>query len=149
MAFYMAAKRPAKQSFLVESLPTAVNGVCKKMLEELIASSFTKDDVFCVHLAVQEAFINAALHGNNMEPDKKVKIEYSVTPDMVEISMSDQGGGFNPDEVPDPRHPENLYKPQGRGLLLMRSYMDLVEFNKLGNSVRMVKYKENRQRSHG
>ncbi len=60
----------------------------------------------------------------------------------VEISMTDEGRGFDPNAVPDPRYGENLYKAGGRGLLLICSYMDIVEFNERGNRVRMVKYKE-------
>ena len=67
-----------------------------------------------------------------------------VTLDKIEIAVIDEGYGFNPQNVPDPRYGENLYKTEGRGLLLMRSYMDVVEFNKQGNRVSMVRYKEKR-----
>jgi serine/threonine-protein kinase RsbW len=56
--------------------------------------------------------------------------------------VTDEGDGFDPGAVPDPRYGENLYKPEGRGLFLMRSYMDVVKFNERGNSVCMVKHKE-------
>ena len=56
--------------------------------------------------------------------------------------MTDQGNGFDPETVPDPRRGENLYKKEGRGLLLMQSYMDIVEYNERGNHVHMVRYKE-------
>ena len=94
-----------------------------------------------VHLALEEAFLNAAQHGNKLDPTKKVKIDYALTAEEIEISITDQGGGFNPNSVPDPRSDENLYKPDGRGLLLIQSYMDTVEFNESGNRVRMVKQK--------
>ncbi len=95
-----------------------------------------------MHLALQEAFINAVRHGNQMDPDKEVKIEYLVDPEKFEISVTDEGEGFDPEAVPDPRCGENLYKPNGRGLLLMRAYMDAVEYNEKGNRVRMVRYRE-------
>ena len=60
----------------------------------------------------------------------------------VEIDIMDQGEGFNPETVPDPRLGQNLYKTAGRGLLLISSYMDVVEFNEQGNRVHMVRYKE-------
>jgi serine/threonine-protein kinase RsbW len=91
---------------------------------------------------MEEAFINAIKHGNKMDAKKEVKIDYSVSSDKVEILMTDLGDGFDPDSVPDPRRGENLYKTEGRGLLLMRSYMDVIEFNERGNRVRMVRYKE-------
>jgi serine/threonine-protein kinase RsbW len=77
-----------------------------------------------------------------MDPAKKVKIEYSVNPDKIEVSVTDEGNGFNPEDVPDPRSGKNLYKPDGRGLFLMKSYMDAVQFNEQGNCVYMVRHKE-------
>jgi len=127
---------------VVESRPSAIEGVCRQILSELEANNFSRLDTFAVHLVLEEAFLNALNHGNKMDPDKEIKIDYLVGLDRVEISMTDEGNGFDPESVPDPRCGENLYKTEGRGLLLMRSYMDVVEFNERGNSVRMVRYKE-------
>ena len=138
----MAQKNPTNHSIVVESRPSAVTGQWTWILPKLKANNFSEDDIFAVHLALEEAFINAVNHGNKMDPEREVKIEYSVGADKVEISMTDEGRGFDPDVVPDPRYGENLYKIGGRGILLMRSYMDIVEFNKRGNRVRMVRYKE-------
>ena len=76
--------------------------MCGKILSQLQRNCFSQDDIFAVHLAVEEAFINAIRHGNKMDPTKKVKIEYLVSSDKVEIFMTDQGEGFNPEAVPDP-----------------------------------------------
>jgi serine/threonine-protein kinase RsbW len=76
-----------------------------------------------------------------MSPDKKVRIEYLVNADKIEIFLTDQGEGFDASLVPDPRWGDNLYKTGGRGLFLIRSYMDIVEFNERGNCIRMVKHK--------
>jgi len=126
----------------MKSRPLAIVKVCEQVLSELEANGFSNDDIFAVHLALEEAFLNAIKHGNKMDPAKEVKIEYSVGLDKIEISMTDQGEGFEPATVVDPRHGESLYKPEGRGLLLMNSYMDTVKFNERGNSVYMVRYKE-------
>lgn len=126
----------------MESSPSAVTKQWTWILPKLKAHDFGEDDIFAVHLAMEEAFINAVKHGNKMNPEKEVRIKYSVGADKVEISMTDEGRGFDPGTVPDPRCGENLYKAGGRGILLMRSYMDIVEFNKRGNRVRMVRYKE-------
>jgi anti-sigma regulatory factor (Ser/Thr protein kinase) len=61
--------------------------------------------------------------------------------------MTDEGEGFDPEVIPDPRYGDNLYKPAGRGMLLMRSFMDVVEYNRQGNSVRMIRYREKRRQS--
>jgi len=137
----MTSKASINRKIVVESVPSAVEGVFERILAELKANNFSEDDIFAVHLAVEEAFLNAVKHGSKMDPNKEITIHYSIGADEVEISMTDQGNGFDPNIVPDPRCGENLYKTDGRGLFLMRSYMDRVEYNKRGNRVRMVKYK--------
>ena len=113
-----------------------------KILAKLEANKFCKDDIFAVHLTLEEAFLNAVKHGNRMDPTKTVKVDYSVDSEKIEISLTDEGKGFEPGSVSDPRFGEDLYKPGGRGLLLMNSYMDVVKFNESGNSLYMVRYKE-------
>jgi serine/threonine-protein kinase RsbW len=138
----MASEAPISCSIVVESKPSAVVEVCKQILPRLEANSFGKDDIFAVHLTLEEAFLNAVKHGNKMDPTKKVKVDYSVDSDKVEICITDEGNGFQPDAVADPRFGEGLYEPGGRGLLLMNSYMDTVKYNERGNSVYMLRYKE-------
>jgi serine/threonine-protein kinase RsbW len=138
----MASEAPISCSLVVESKPSAVVGVCKQILPKLEANDFGKDDIFAVHLTLEEAFLNAVKHGNKMDPTKKVKIDYSVDSAKVEICITDEGDGFEPEAVADPRFGEGLYEPGGRGLLLMNSYMDTVKYNERGNSVYMVRYKE-------
>ena len=128
-------------SLAVESRPVAIVEAWNCILSEIEANDFSQDDIFAVHLAVEEAFVNAVKHGNKMDPGKEVKIDYSVSLDKIEISLTDEGGGFNPVDVPDPRYGENLYKSEWRGLFLVRAYMDVVDFNEQGNCVHMVKYK--------
>jgi len=138
----MPAGQTKRCTITVQSEPSAVVEVCNRILPELERNGYTKEDVFAVHLAVEEAFINAVKHGNKMDPSKKVVVDYTVDPEKVEISMTDEGGGFNPEAVPDPRFGKNLFQPNGRGLLLMRAYMDVVQYNEQGNTVHMVRYKE-------
>ena len=138
----MASEAPISCSIVVESKPSAVVEVCKEILTKLETHSFGKDDIFAVHLTLEEAFLNAVKHGNKMDPTKKVRIDYSVDSDKVEISVTDEGNGFVPDAVADPRIGPGLFEPGGRGLLLMSAYMDTVKYNQRGNSVYMVRYKE-------
>ena len=138
----MAPETSVRSSIVVESIPFAVVEVCRQILSKLEDFSFSKEDTFAVHLALEEAFSNAVTHGNKMDPHKKVRIDYSMDLDKIEISVTDQGNGFEPEAVPDPRFGKKLYEPDGRGLLLMQSYMDVVEFNERGNAVHMVRYKE-------
>ena len=137
----MTAGEAISGSVSVESSSTAIIKVCKQLLVEIEASNYSTEEIFSVHLALEEAFINAIKHGNKMDSSKTVQIDYVISPEKVEITMTDEGQGFDPRTVPDPRVEENLYKTEGRGLLLINSYMDEVNFNETGNRVHMVKYK--------
>jgi serine/threonine-protein kinase RsbW len=138
----MASKASINCSIVVDSKSSAVVDVCKEILTKLEEHNFDKDDTFAVHLTLEEAFLNAVKHGNKNDPTKKVKIDYSVNAEKVEITITDEGSGFEPESVSDPRFGEGLYEPGGRGLLLMNSYMDIVKYSEHGNSVYMVRYKE-------
>ena len=135
----MAPKAPITHSTVIQSILSQGQDVCKKVIAELTEFGFSQENIFSIHLAMEEAFINAIEHGNKMDPAKEVSVDYTVSEEKVEISITDQGDGFDPDSVPDPRCGENLYKPSGRGLLLMKSYMDTVEFSEEGKRVKMVK----------
>lgn len=126
---------------MVESKPVVLGQLCRQLLSALETRDFSADDIFAVHLAFEEAFLNAVKHGNRMDATKKVTVDYSVDQEKVEIRVRDEGEGFDPGRIPDPRIGENLYRPEGRGLLLIRSYMHVVEYNERGNSLRMVRYK--------
>jgi serine/threonine-protein kinase RsbW len=141
---FMVSNLPISRSVVVSSTPAVIADVYKEMVPCLQAQNFSEDDIFAVHLALEEAFINAVKHGNKMEPSKAIKIDYAVEQDKVEICITDEGPGFDPEVIPDPRYGDNLYKPAGRGMLLIRSFMDVVEYTGKGNSVRMIRYKEKR-----
>jgi serine/threonine-protein kinase RsbW len=138
----MASKAPVSRSVVVESVSSAVNDVYEKILLELEANGFGEEDIFAIHLALEEGFLNAVKHGNKRDAGKEVRIDYSVGQDKVEISMTDEGDGFDWNGIPDPRVGKNLYRANGRGIFLMRSYMDVVEFNERGNRVHMIRYRE-------
>ena len=138
----MASEAPINCSIVVDSKSSAVVDVCDEILSKLEEYKFDKDDIFAVHLTLEEAFLNAVKHGNKNDPTKKVKVDYSVNSKKVEITITDEGEGFEPESVDDPRFGAGLYEPGGRGLLLMNSYMDIVKYSEHGNSVHMVRYRE-------
>jgi serine/threonine-protein kinase RsbW len=116
--------------------------VADALLDELQCKGYSEATVFAVRLAVEEALNNAIRHGNAMDPEKTAKLIYEVTDELVDIRVSDEGPGFSFKNVPDPTLDENLDKPTGRGLMLMRAYMDTVEYNNKGNELHMVKFKK-------
>lgn len=138
----MASEAPIHGSIVVQSKASAISLPCRQILSAMEEKGFAKDDVFAVHLAVEEAFVNAVKHGNKMDPLKTVTVDYTVDAEKVEIAIEDQGVGFDPQSIPDPRVGENLYRPEGRGLLLMSAYMHVFEYNERGNGVHMVRYKD-------
>ena len=93
-------------------------------------------------MAVREAVTNAMVHGNQEDEAKSVEVVFSCLKDALEIEVRDQGEGFDPVSVPDPTDPANILKPSGRGIFLMRTFMDEVEWfarPEGGTAVRMVK----------
>jgi serine/threonine-protein kinase RsbW len=125
--------------FIIESDLSQQREIQKRILDAVEGAGFTSDSVFAVKISLEEALINAIKHGNKLDPNKKVRIEASVSPSETEIIIEDEGPGFERAEVPDPTAEENLLKCSGRGILLMETYMDQVEYSKNGRRVRMIK----------
>lgn len=88
-----------------------------------------------ISTALNEAVNNAIFHGNRNDPSKTVTLECNVLSDCIEFSVSDEGEGFNPDSIPDPTLPENIEKPEGRGIFLIRQLADQVRFENNGSTV--------------
>lgn len=110
-----------------------------KMLEDL---DFPTRDVFGVRLALEEALVNAIKHGNRMDPSRQVRIHWAINSHSVRIEIEDEGHGFRPEEIPDPTAAENLEKPSGRGIMLMRAFMTEVDYNERGNRVTLLKRRD-------
>ena len=127
------------------SLPSRIEtvAVAAAAVAEFVSRSGISDDAaFGIDMAIREAVTNAVIHGNSEDEDKVVDIILKSSPEAVEISVHDQGAGFNPNEVPDPTAEENLLKTSGRGIFFMRSFMDEVDWflpPEGGTTVRMLK----------
>lgn len=113
--------------------------VQEEIEKHLPACGASDKEIFSVRLALEEALVNAIKHGNQFDRSKSVRICYRFLPDRFEIQITDEGSGFDPEDVPDPTAVENLERPCGRGLMLMRHYMTNVDYNQRGNSVSMMK----------
>jgi serine/threonine-protein kinase RsbW len=90
-----------------------------------------------VLVALTEASNNAVLHGNAGDPQKRVRISYFLSDQNLYFRVADEGMGFNPETLPDPTDPENIDKPNGRGVFLMRRLTDELRFEGSGNAVLM------------
>jgi serine/threonine-protein kinase RsbW len=105
----------------------------------MLAKGYADKEIFGVRLALEEAIVNAVKHGNRNDPARSVHLRYRLTSQRVLLEIEDEGNGFDPHQVPDPLAPENLERSGGRGLLLMRTYMNSVRYNRRGNRVTMCK----------
>lgn len=133
---------PKRLSFKLASTMESVAEV------EAAAEKFTQeagleeDESFRVVMAVREATVNAVLHGNAYDPNKQVSVSFENTGKSLVITIADQGEGLDPDKIPDPLAPENLLRGTGRGIFLIRSFLDEVNFRQLkpGTELTLVKH---------
>lgn len=125
--------------FTIDSVFSQGNEVQAKIIEQIEHHRYAEKALFSIKLALEEAIINAIKHGNKNDPAKKVHVEATVAADKTEISIEDEGPGFDRSAVPDPTAEENLCKCSGRGILLIESYMDSVKYTKNGRRVTMIK----------
>jgi serine/threonine-protein kinase RsbW len=109
--------------------------VIESLEVELAQTGHEEKDVFAVALSLEEAIANAIEHGHQGDASRPVWVASCIDAQGVDIQVEDEGDGFDLSQVPDPTLPENLDRPSGRGLLLMRHYMNRVCHNEHGNCV--------------
>ncbi len=105
----------------VEQAAVAIAGILNR-------AGVNEDVTFGVDMAIREAVTNAVLHGNKQDEAKSVRVTVNNSPGWLEISVDDEGAGFNPAEVPNPTETENILKSSGRGIFFMRNFMDDVDW---------------------
>ena len=120
-----------------------MNGVLHYLTERVAALGVIKPDASNLFIALDEAFVNAVKHGNRHDHKKLVRITADLSSKEARFTIEDEGEGFDVNQIPDPRDPENLFKTSGRGVLLIYNIMDEVEYNDRGNRLTMVKRPEN------
>jgi serine/threonine-protein kinase RsbW len=129
----------------MESTLESVNKA-EEMAERIAAQAGMDEDTRSgVSMAVREAMINAVLHGNAYDTNKRVNLTLEHKGQELIVTITDEGTGFVPEEVPDPLAPENLLKGSGRGIFLMRAFMDEVRFRKMnpGTEIILIKRLQN------
>ena len=123
----------------INSRVEEASSLIQEMLEHLRQQNWKEEDLFGVHLALEEAIMNAIKHGNQNDATKLVELEFKATEAVLYIRVTDQGVGFDPSEVPDPTDDENLEVPSGRGIMLMRHFMTTVDYENSGTTVVLEK----------
>lgn len=130
-------------SYTLDSTLDSVN-TAEETAEQLAAKAgFSEDECQKISMAVREAAVNAVLHGNAYDPKKKMTVSYENTGESLVVIVADQGEGLDPKDIPDPLSPENLLKQSGRGIFLMRSFMDEVRIRSLqpGTEFTLIKHR--------
>lgn len=167
-------KNYEKAVFVIPNDKNLINTISFNLTKDLVSAGlFNSTTAENIALSLKEAITNAMFHGNlgidsslrneggmkkfseeiekriNLEiyKDRTVKITYELTPDFVAYKIEDQGDGFNFKDLPDPRDPENFFKNSGRGLLIIQIHMDEVSWRNNGNTIKMKKYKTNREQT--
>ncbi|MEI7700354.1 MAG: ATP-binding protein [Planctomycetia bacterium] len=102
---------------------------------------YSMRDIFAMRLSLEEAITNAIRHGNRLDPDKTVQVLCRIDSTQMEVVVTDQGEGFNPETVPDPTLEEFIERPSGRGLMLMRAYLSVCEYGDGGRQITMVRHR--------
>ncbi|MDN5290852.1 MAG: serine/threonine-protein kinase RsbW [Anaerophaga sp.] len=111
----------------------------ERLIDDISAKYQLHSDIYGkLLLAVVEGVNNAIVHGNKLESDKDVILQYQITDKDIQFVITDSGSGFDYWNLPDPTKPENIEKTHGRGIFLMKHLADEVQFNEKGNEVRVV-----------
>lgn len=124
----MFAVRQLQIASRMESI-TQVEGLINALCEEFGVEETHYGEIL---IAMTEAVNNAVVHGNKLDANKMVDIEVRTEGQTMEFRIADQGPGFDYENIPDPTSPENIEKPNGRGVFLMRQLADACEFEELG-----------------
>lgn len=134
--------RADRVSFTLDSTLDTVNNAEETAGRLATEAGFDDEEVMKISMAVREAAVNAVLHGNAYDPSKKVTLAFEVTPRDMVITIRDQGKGLDVSKIPDPLAADNLMKTSGRGIFLIRSFMDVVEIHpsQTGTELKMIKH---------
>lgn len=129
-------------SYTLASTLETVNSAEEAASRIAIEAGFSDEDVMKISMAVREAAVNAVLHGNAYDPGKQVKLDFERTTTDLVITIRDQGRGLDLSKIPDPLAPENLMKTSGRGIFIIRSFMDVVEIHpsQTGTEIKLIKH---------
>jgi serine/threonine-protein kinase RsbW len=134
-----AGRSPYSGRILLTNRPDDISAIRDRLLKAIESCAFPDAAGFAIRLAFDEAIANAFKHGHAALPgDEPIVVTIDVDRSAVRITVEDRGPGFDPERVPDPTLDENLARPSGRGIMLMRAYMTDIRFNERGNRVTLV-----------
>jgi len=128
---------------ILDSTLESVDSAEALALQAARVAGLDEDDLQKVAMAVRESMVNAVVHGNRYNAHKKVRMSISPGPVQFTVRIADEGEGFDFENIPDPLAPENLLRSSGRGIFLIRAFMDEFQVRRLnpkGTEVTLTKY---------
>lgn len=130
-------------SFTLDSTLDSVNKIEQTAEQYAQRAGFDEDTIPHIAMAVREAAVNAVLHGNAYDVNKHITASFETTLNDLVIRITDQGPGLDPNTLPDPLAPENILRGSGRGIFLIRAFMDEVNFRQLhpGTELTLIKHR--------
>jgi serine/threonine-protein kinase RsbW len=138
----LTGQEASRITYTLDSSLDSVDRVEQTAEELAKKAGMDEDEIYRVTMAVREAAVNAVLHGNSYDPEKRITATFENTGEALVIRITDQGKGLDPATLPDPLAPENLLRGSGRGIFLIRSFMDEVHFKLLhpGTELTLIKH---------
>ncbi len=128
---------PVKLEIMIPSNTADGLSAQEKLVALMEKFEYSMRDVFAMRLSLEEAITNAIRHGNKFASDKNVIIRCDIGTDKMRVVIVDEGDGFDPEDVPDPTLEEFIERPCGRGLMLMRAYLNICEYSDGGRCLTM------------
>ncbi len=127
----------------LDSTLESVDSAEELVLQMATSAGVPEDELHKIGMAVREAMVNAVVHGNRYNANKRVRLTVGIETDRMTVRIADQGEGFDMSMLPDPLAEENLLRQSGRGILLIRAFVDRFHVRRLepsGTEVTLVKY---------
>jgi len=139
----LADSTTSRMTYTLDSSLDSVNKIEQTAEQCAQRAGFDEDTIPHIAMAVREAAVNAVLHGNAYDQNKHITASFETTSDALIIRITDQGPGLDPNSIPDPLAPENILRGSGRGIFLIRAFMDEVNFRQLhpGTELTLIKHR--------
>ncbi len=137
--------RDTAHETIIKALPSSLSAYqdfVQEILDQLRALGWESSHLFGIHMALEESISNAIRHGNRLDSQKQVHVECQLSAERFWAAIRDEGAGYTPAVIPDCCSPENLEAPGGRGLALIRAYMNSVELSQNGSCLTMEKLRD-------
>ncbi len=139
----MSKQRP---SWPIKSTLRSEKGAHLPLMQEIVNQlkgyGWEGRDLFGIELAMEEALSNAIRHGNQYDLSKTVQVAGEINEALFKLLICDEGEGFQEKNIPDPTDEEHLGSDGGRGVMLIKAYMDRVEYNRCGNCLTIEKKRQ-------